>query len=145
MRTWSEIVNMISFVHLQQSTASSLFNLNAWQSFSTTFHQVLFGLPLGLAPSTSYSIHFLSPHPITVLLATHAHTINFRGKAQARILQVSQNVNCTRIPWHQDVYFAYNYKVVHKSQYPTLPRGLAFFYTLKLHCPAGGHCPVLGG
>jgi len=47
----------INFHHLLQSTASSLFNFRAWQSFSTSL-QVLFGLPLGLKPSTSYSIHF---------------------------------------------------------------------------------------
>jgi len=50
--------SLICFVHLIRSTASSLFNLRAWQSFSTTSLQVFFGLSLGLAPSTSYSIHF---------------------------------------------------------------------------------------
>ena len=35
--------------------ASSLFNRCALQSFSTISLQVFFGLPLGLAPSTSYS------------------------------------------------------------------------------------------
>jgi len=34
--------------------------LHAWQSFCTTSLQVLFGLPLGLAPSISYSIHFFT-------------------------------------------------------------------------------------
>jgi len=48
----------ISFFHLPRSTASSLFKLRAWQSFCTTSFHVLFGLPLGLEPSTSYSIHF---------------------------------------------------------------------------------------
>ena len=38
----------ISFFHLPQS----LFKLRAWQSFRTTSLQVLFGLPLGLEPST---------------------------------------------------------------------------------------------
>ena len=47
----------ISFFHLLQSIASSLFKLRAWQSFCTTSFHVLFGLPLGLEPSTSYSIH----------------------------------------------------------------------------------------
>jgi len=47
----------ISLFHLPRSTASSLFKLRVWQSFCTTFH-VLFGLPLGLEPYTSYSIHF---------------------------------------------------------------------------------------
>jgi len=47
----------ISFFHLPRSTASSLFKLRAWQSFCTTSFHVLSGLPLGLGPSTSYSIH----------------------------------------------------------------------------------------
>ena len=50
----------ISFFHLQRSIASSLFKLRAWQSFCTTSLRVLFGLPLGLEPSTSYSIHFFT-------------------------------------------------------------------------------------
>ena len=44
--------SFINFLHLLQSTAYSLFSLRAWQSFSTTSLQVLFGLPLGLGPST---------------------------------------------------------------------------------------------
>jgi len=53
---------LICFIHLIQSMASSLFHLHvrAWQSFSTICLRVFFGLPLGLAPSTSYSIHFFS-------------------------------------------------------------------------------------
>ena len=47
----------ISFFHLLRSIVSSLFKLRAWQSFCTTSLHVLFGLPLGLEPSTSYSIH----------------------------------------------------------------------------------------
>jgi len=46
--------------HLLWSTASSLFSIRALQSFSTISLQVYFGLPLGLAPSTSYSIHFFT-------------------------------------------------------------------------------------
>jgi len=38
----------ITFLHLQWSTASSLFSLRAWQSSQITSFQVLFGLPLGL-------------------------------------------------------------------------------------------------
>jgi len=52
--------SLICFLHLLRSIASSLFNLHAWQSFSTISVQVFFGLPLGLAPSTSYSIHFFT-------------------------------------------------------------------------------------
>ena len=50
----------ISFFHLPRSIASSLFKLRAWQSFCTTCFHVLFGLPLGLEPSTSYSVHFFT-------------------------------------------------------------------------------------
>ena len=52
--------SFINFLHLLRSIASSLFCLRAWQSFSTTSLQVLFGLPLGLGPSTSYSMHFFT-------------------------------------------------------------------------------------
>jgi len=50
----------ISFFHLLRSIVSSLFKLCAWQSFFTTSVHVLFGLPLGLEPSTSYSIYFFA-------------------------------------------------------------------------------------
>jgi len=49
-----------SFFHLPRSIASSLFKLCVWQSFCTTSFHVLFGLPLGLEPSTSYSIRFFT-------------------------------------------------------------------------------------
>ena len=49
-----------SFFHLPRSIAFSLFKLRAWQSFCTTSFHDLFGLPLGLEPSTSYSIHFFT-------------------------------------------------------------------------------------
>jgi len=50
----------ISFFHLPWSIASSLFKVRAWQSFGTTTFHVLFGLSLGLEPSTSYSMHFFT-------------------------------------------------------------------------------------
>jgi len=56
----------ISFFHLPRSIASSLFKLRAWQSFCTTSVHVLFGLPL---------IFHTFLHPISLLFATHAHTI----------------------------------------------------------------------
>ena len=40
--------------------AFSLFNLHAWQTFCTISVQVFFGLPLGLAPSASYSVDFFT-------------------------------------------------------------------------------------
>ena len=52
--------SFIIFLYLQRSMASSLLSLRAWQSSRTTSLQVLFGLPLGLGPSTSYSIHFFT-------------------------------------------------------------------------------------
>jgi len=51
---------LICFIHLLWTMATSLFNPHAWQSFSTISRQVFFGLPLGLAPSTSYCIHFFT-------------------------------------------------------------------------------------
>jgi len=50
----------ISFFHLPRPIACSLFRLRAWQSFCTISFHVLFGLPLGLEPSTSYSINFFT-------------------------------------------------------------------------------------
>ena len=50
----------ITFFNLLQSMVSSLLKLRAWQSFYTTSLRVLFGLPLGLEPSTSYFIHFFT-------------------------------------------------------------------------------------
>ena len=52
--------SFITFLHLKRSMASSLFSLHAWQSSRTTSFQVLFGLPLGYEPSTSYSMHFFT-------------------------------------------------------------------------------------
>jgi len=56
------------YFYLLQSIASYLFKLCASQSFCTTSFHVLFGLPLHLEPSTSYSNQCL-------LFAAHAHTI----------------------------------------------------------------------
>jgi len=50
--------SFICFLHLLRSMASSVLNMCAWQSLCTISEQVFFGLPLGLALSTSYSIHF---------------------------------------------------------------------------------------
>jgi len=63
----------ISFLHLQWSIASFLFNLCAWQSFCTTSLQVLFGLPLGLEPPL-HTPHIYSPNHC-LLFARYAHTV----------------------------------------------------------------------
>ena len=65
----------ISFFHLTRSIASFLFKLCALQSFCTTSLHVLFGLPLGLEPSTSYSIHFFTQSVSSFRNTSHAHTI----------------------------------------------------------------------
>ena len=52
--------SFIIFLHFQRSMESSLFSIGAWQSSRTTSLQVLFGLPLGLGPSASYSMHFFT-------------------------------------------------------------------------------------
>jgi len=60
--SWLSIIP-ICFLHLLRSIACSncsIFNPRALQSFSTISLQVFFGLPLGLVPSTSYSIHFFT-------------------------------------------------------------------------------------
>ena len=57
--SWSSIIP-ICFPHLQLYMASFLFNPHALQSFFTISLLVFFGLHLGLAPSTSYSIHFFT-------------------------------------------------------------------------------------
>ena len=51
---------LISFLHLPRTIASSLLYPRTWQSLCTTSNHVLFGLPLGLEPTTSYSIHFFT-------------------------------------------------------------------------------------
>jgi len=51
---------LICFLQLLRSMASSLFNLHTWQSSSPISVQVFFCLPLGLAPSTSYSMQFFT-------------------------------------------------------------------------------------
>jgi len=65
--------SLICFLHLLRSMASSLFNLRACQLFSTICLQVFFGLPLGLAPSTSTP--FISSTNHCLLFTAHAHTI----------------------------------------------------------------------
>jgi len=49
-----------------------MFKLHGWQSFCTASFHVLFGLPLGVEPSTSYSIHFFTQSVSS--FGAHAHT-----------------------------------------------------------------------
>ena len=65
--------SFINFLHLLRSIAFSLFSLHAWQSFSTTFVQVLFGLSLFLDPLLHTPCISSPNHHL--LFAAHAHTI----------------------------------------------------------------------
>ena len=50
--------SFINFLHLLQSTASSLFSLRAWQFFSTTSLQVLFGLTQVTVKTVDFLLQF---------------------------------------------------------------------------------------
>jgi len=57
---WSSVIPYLLPPSITIHGIPPLFNLRAWQSFSKISLQVFFGLPLGLAPSSSYSIHFFT-------------------------------------------------------------------------------------
>jgi len=98
----------ISFFHLLWSIASSTFKLRAWQSFCTTSFRVLFGLPLGLEPSTWYSIHFFTQS-----------VSSFRNTC----------------PYHCNL-FCCSYKIISsipRLSLKSLPRTLSFTLTLHTH------------
>ena len=65
--------SFISFLHLLQFIASSLFSLRAWQSFCTTSVQVLLVYLLVWNPAL-YTPYISSPNHC-LLFATHVHTI----------------------------------------------------------------------
>ena len=74
--------------HLQRSMASSLFILRAWQSSRTISLQVLFGLPLGLGPSTSYlAVNLILVHKSDFITW---HVFNLQITALAHIKRVLQ-------------------------------------------------------
>ena len=75
--------SFINFFHLVQSIASSLFNLPASQSFSTTSVQVLFGLE----PSALYSIH-----SFTHLLSSFRNTCQYHPRLFYRSTKIMSSV-----------------------------------------------------
>ena len=98
----------INVLHLLRSIASSVFSLHAWQSSLTTSHRVLFGLPLGLRPSASYSVHFftlsssfrstcpyqiaavtLSGNSLRQTVHTHCASVHQAAKLVAALLRVA--------------------------------------------------------
>ena len=82
------------------STASFLHSCWIWQSFSVTSHQVFFGLPLALTPSTSIFTHF-SPshsHPFLKQFTVVDDTVNLRGKFDACRSKRSRDISWQT--WH---------------------------------------------
>jgi len=86
--SWSSNIPLY-FHHLLQSMASSLINPCALQSFSTISLQVFFVLPLGLTPSTSYSIHFF-----TQSLSSFRSTCPYHRNLVAVVLRLCQLNPC---------------------------------------------------
>ena len=82
------------FIHLLWSIASSLFNPCTWQSFSTICLQVFFGLTLGLAPSTSYSIHFF-----TQSFSSFRNTSPYRHQ-KGKLFSILMKQEMTGWQWH---------------------------------------------
>jgi len=67
-------------------------NLRAWQSFSTIYLQVFFGLPLGLARSTSYSIHFFTQSVSSFRSTCRVNTFKLLGIYVSRDLTWNNHV-----------------------------------------------------
>ena len=80
--------SFINYLHLLWSITSSLFNLLAWQSISTISLQVLFGLPLGLGPCSSYSMHFF-----TQSLSSFCNTCPYRRKLFCCSTEIMSNLS----------------------------------------------------
>ena len=67
--------SFINFLQLLRSITSSLFNLRAWQSFSTTTFQILFALLILLIWNRLLHTIYISSTNHDLLFATHAHAI----------------------------------------------------------------------
>ena len=72
--TYPDQPSFISFLHLLQSMASSLFNLHTWQSFCTTCLQV--SLVYLLVWHPPLHIPYISSPNHCLLFTTNAHTIS---------------------------------------------------------------------
>ena len=89
-----DLTSFIIFLHLQRSMASSWFSLRAWQSSQTTSLQVLFGPPLGLGPSTSYSMHFFTQSSSAIQLLYISITLFSFICNFARFIYYSAYIRC---------------------------------------------------
>ena len=103
--------------------ASSLFILRAWQSSRTTSLQVLFGLPLGLGPSNSYSIHFFtkssssfrSTCPYQRSLSAAIPMLCQKIKDQTKIGQCKENVTKSFTEFQKEKKTSYCSRVVNAN------------------------------
>jgi len=91
--TRSHLSWILVILHPLRSMASSLFNICAWQPFPTISLQVFFGLPLGLVPSTSYSIHFFTQSPSSFRSTWLYHHNLFCGSTKIMSFNISLCLN----------------------------------------------------
>jgi len=89
--SWSSIVP-----HLLHP--STMIHPHAWQSFFTVYLQVLFGLPLSLAPSTSYSIHFFTQSLSSFRSTCPYHRNLFRCSTE--IMSSNPSLSCSGVLHH---------------------------------------------
>jgi len=94
----SSLICCIHGIH-KQSVASSLFSLHTWQSFPTISLQVFFGLPLGLAPSTSYSVHLF-----TQSLSSFRNTCPYHCSLFAVVLRLCHLILVSRSVLYLELY-----------------------------------------
>ena len=90
---------LISFLHLPRTIASSLLNLHTWQSLCTTSIHVLFDLPLGLEPTTSYFIHFFT-QSLSCFRNTcpyHHNLFCCSSETQMWIIKIKSSINETKL------------------------------------------------
>jgi len=129
------LIIFIIFLYLLWSIASCLFRLCAWQSICTTSVQVLFGLPLGLAPSTLYSIHLftksLSSYTVRSLLTSYPEQfISFAFSSKEPVMTKVQNLKKMSLK---------KYAVSHKSVELQTSSVLT-----SAHCWLGNLCTPVG-
>ena len=78
--------------------------LNSFRTFLTTSNRVFLGLPLGLAPSTSIYMHFLTQTSLPFLSTwpNHLNLVLFRtlSAASVSILSLSSQSGTTHLPNH---------------------------------------------
>jgi len=82
---------------LLPSTTIHSVSLRTWQSFCITCLQVLFGLALGLEPSTSYSIHFFTQSVFSFRNTSTYHRSLFCCSTGAKIISFIPDLSLTSL------------------------------------------------